>query len=338
MNLIGATLLVLMWLVVLALLYRREQRRRSGHGLWQDVLAGGLLWLLVFGFFWRTLSGAAYQPADGGDLVSFLFPTYRFAAAELAQGRLPLWNPTLYGGAPFIGDIQAGFLYLPNLALFLIKPDFPYTTLQGLAVGHVYWAGLGMYVLLRTLRWPVQPVSRPAAFFAAVAFAFADPLLIHFGNLNLIAVLSWLTWVLAAFVRALQSTRWIWTGVAGLLFAIGSYAGHAQSAFYIGLALLLLTVGWTATIAFEPQTPRRVWWRPAAMLGCLACRRSISRRMTAPMRAAFSIMPSSSMTRSTASAVASPTGCELYVRPPQKTFFRKWSAILSRMPIAPRGK
>lgn len=266
MNLIGAALLLLSWLVVVALLYRRAQRRRVADGLWQDILAGGLLWLLVFGFFWRTLSGAAYQPADGGDLVSFLFPTYRFAAAELAQGRLPLWNPTLYGGAPFIGDIQAGFLYLPNLALFLIRPDFPYTTMQGLAVGHFYWAGLGMYVLLRTLRWPVQPVSRPAAFFAAVAFAFADPLLIHFGNLNLIAVLSWLTWVLAAFVRALQSAQWRWTGVAALLFAIGSYAGHAQSTFYIGLALLLLTVGWTATIAFELQPPRRVWWRPAAML------------------------------------------------------------------------
>ncbi len=266
MNLIWLALLILIWLVVADQLRRRERRRGARTSLWMDILAGGALWLLVFGFFWRTLSGAAYQPADGGDLASFLFPTYRFAAAELSQGRLPLWNPTLYGGAPFIGDIQAGFLYPPTLALLLVAPAFPYTTLQGLAVGHLFWAGLGMYVLLRMLRWPAAPVSRPAAFFAAVAFAFADPLLIHLGNLNLIAVLSWLPWVLAAFVRGLQGAGWRWASIAALLFAVGSYAGHAQSTLYIGLALVLLTIGWMATAAFAPASTRRGWWRPAALL------------------------------------------------------------------------
>jgi hypothetical protein len=266
MNLIWLALLILIWLVAVDQLRRHERRRGERTRLWIDVLAGGALWLLVFGFFWRTLSGAAYQPADGGDLASFLFPTYRFAAAELSQGRLPLWNPTLYGGAPFIGDIQAGFFYPPILALLLAAPTFPYTTLQGLAVGHLFGAGLGMYVLLCTLRWPAAPVSRPAAFFAAVAFAFADPLLIHLGNLNLIAVLSWLPWVLAAFVRGLQGAGWRWAGIAALLFAAGSYAGHAQSTLYIGLALVLLTIGWMATAAFAPGTTRRDWWRPAALL------------------------------------------------------------------------
>lgn len=289
MTLLWLATLIIIWLVIVDQLYRRERRLGQGHGLWMDVLAGGLLWLLVFGFFWRTLSGAAYQPADGGDLVSFLFPTYRFAAAELAQGRLPLWNPALYGGAPFIGDIQAGFLYLPNLALFLANPRFPYTALQGQVVGHIYWAGLGMYVLLRTLRWPQRPVSRPAAFFAAITFAFADPLLIHFGNLNLIAVLSWMPWVLAAFVRGLQTSRWIWAGVAGVLFAVGNYAGHAQSTLYIGLALLIFTIGWTATAAFEQRATRRELWRPPAML-CVTVLMTVL--LTAPV-----LLPALELTR-----------------------------------------
>lgn len=101
-------------------------------------IAGGVLLLLTFGFFWRTLSGDVYQPADGGDLVSFLYPTYRFAAAQVHQWTLPLWNPHLYGGAPFIGDIQAGFLYPPNLLLFLLWPEFPYNVMQWLSIGHLY--------------------------------------------------------------------------------------------------------------------------------------------------------------------------------------------------------
>lgn len=271
MILIWWVLVGCLWLILIDQLRRREQRLGRRRSLWRDVLAGGVLWLLIYGFFWRTLSGAAYQPADGGDLVSFLYPTFRFAASELSQGRLPLWNPTLYAGAPFIGDIQAGFLYPPNLLLFLVNPLFPYTALQALAIGHLYWAGLGMYLLLRTLRWPAAPVSRPAALFAAVTFALADPLLIHLGNLNLIAVLSWLPWVLTAFVRGLAANNWLWAAIAGVLLAVGSYAGHAQSTLYIGLALVILTIGWVITeTGSTPFSSHVLWlraWRqPMAML------------------------------------------------------------------------
>ena len=138
---------------------RQQWRREGRRDWWWDVAAGAALLLLFLAFFWRTLSGDVYQPADGGDLLSFLYPTYRFAAAELSAGRLPLWNPTLYGGAPFLGDIQAGFLYGPNLLLFLVQPEFSYPALQWLAVLHLFWAGLGIYVLLRTLRWP--PLGEP---------------------------------------------------------------------------------------------------------------------------------------------------------------------------------
>ena len=200
---------------------------------WKDGVSALLLALLTAAFFWRTLSGDVYQPADGGDLVSFLYPTYRFAAATLARGELPLWNPTLYGGAPFIADIQAGFLYLPNLLLFLLKPDFGYVWMQWLAIGHLWWAGLGVYALCRALG-----IARPAALFAGSAFAFSDPLLIHLGNLNLIAVLSWLGWVLAAFHLAQTRRSLAWAGVAGLLFALANYAGHAQSSYYVGMAVI----------------------------------------------------------------------------------------------------
>ena len=140
------------WLATVALLWRRERAGRTSPVAAADGLASGALALLTLGFFWRTISGDVFQPADGGDLVSFLYPTYRFAAAQIQQGALPLWNPTLYAGAPFISDVQAGFLYPPNLLLFLLDPDFGYRTLQWLSIGHLYWAGLGVYVLLRTLR------------------------------------------------------------------------------------------------------------------------------------------------------------------------------------------
>ena len=135
--------------------------------LWKDFAAAFLLALLTVAFFWRTLSGDVFQPADGGDLVSFLYPTYRFAAQTLAasslvNGHLPLWNPTLYGGAPFIADIQAGFLYPPNLLLFLLNPNFDYRWMQWLSIGHLWWAGLGVYALCRVLAPPPSSPGPPS--------------------------------------------------------------------------------------------------------------------------------------------------------------------------------
>lgn len=271
----------LIWLGITGWLIWREQYKEATsvaphdahifHS--RDLLAGGLLFGLTIGFFWRTASGDVYQPADGGDLVSFLFPTYRFAAAQLQQATLPLWNPTLYGGAPFIGDIQAGFLYIPNLILFYLWPNFDYRVMQWLAVGHFYWAGLGMYVFLRFVgrgqaseyapensggRWPNRQLSRPAAIFGAIAFQFADPLLLHFGNLNLIAVLSWLPWILAVYRQALVWRSLRWAGIAGFLFAFANFAGHAQSSFYIGMVLALYTLAHWALKVGDWRSAERI--------------------------------------------------------------------------------
>ena len=227
---IGILILLLSTGAIAWLIRRRSQRR------W-DLLFATLLAGMIAAFFWRTISGVVYQPANGGDLVSFLFPIYRFAARTLSEGRLPLWNPHLYGGAPFIGDIQAGFLYPPNLLLFLLNPTFDYRWMQLLGIGHLWWAGLGVYALARTLG-----CSRPAALLAGLAFALCDILFIHLGNLNLIAVLSWTGWILAACHRALTRRSLAWAGLAAALFAIANYAGHAQSSYFLVMAVAIYSL------------------------------------------------------------------------------------------------
>jgi len=244
-------LIALLWIAVVWLLYRNGEKRPRLRSAAIDLAATGGLLALVLVFFWRTLSGDVFQPADGGDLVSFLFPTYRFAARTLAEGALPLWNPHLYGGMSFINDIQAGFLYLPNLILFRLWPDFPYVVMQWLSALHLWWAGVGTYFLIRSLRPGGEAVYPLAAFFGGVVFAFCDPLLLHFGNLNLIAVLAWLPWVMLAFHRALERRSLRWAAVAAVLFAVGSYAGHAQSSLIMGLGLVVYAVAW----ALIPPSP-----------------------------------------------------------------------------------
>lgn len=232
--------LVLAWLILLGLTCWLEARERLPIHTWRDVVAVGALGLAVLGFFWRVVSGQAFMPADGGDLASFLYPTYRFAAETLHAHHLPLWNPHLYGGTPFAADPQSGFLYPVNLLLFLVLPELTYQSLEGLSLFHFWWIGAGTYFLLRELP-PQGRLSRWAALAGALAMTFSDPMLTHFGNLNLIAVASWLPWTLWAFRRGERSMSWQWTALSGLLWGIGTLAGHPQVSLFIGLTLILDT-------------------------------------------------------------------------------------------------
>jgi hypothetical protein len=211
-----------------------NQERRSA---WQELgpLAG--LLLATMGFFWRILfTTDAWKPAGGGDLVSFLFPTYRFAAGQMSQGVLPLWNPHVYVGVPFLADMQSGLFYPLNLALFFLAPEFRYEALQAMAALHVFLAGAFMYLCLRYLE-PGRPLRVSAAFAGAIAYMFSDMFIVHFGNLNLIGVAAWLPLVFLLFWRALRSRSLGLTIAAGLVLGISTLEGHLQITLMIGLAL-----------------------------------------------------------------------------------------------------
>jgi len=238
--------LVLLWLIgylVTWLGYRRGRWTTPYH--W-DMASLGALALAALGFFWRIIWGGSWMPADGGDLASFLYPTYRFTAQSFRQGIIPLWNPHLYGGAPFIGDIQAGLLYPVNVLAFFLARPLTYPTMEWLSIFHFWWAGAGMYLLLRLNRWREgeAQLSRWASLAGALAFMFSDGFLTHFGNLNLIAVASWLPWVFWAYLRGIGDQRLEirWAVVAGVLLAGATLAGHAQVTLFIALALGLYTV------------------------------------------------------------------------------------------------
>jgi hypothetical protein len=204
-----------------------------------DLGAVALLLLATLGYFWRVLSGQAWRPAGGGDLVSFLFPTYRYAAARLSAGDLPLWNPHLYGGAPFLADTQSGLFYPPNLLLSLLAPAFAYEALQWMVALHVFWAGAAMYLCLRYLE-PGRPLRPAAALTGALAYMFSDLFVVHVGNLNLIGVAAWLPLVVLLFWRALRSRSLAAAAGAGLVLGIATLEGHLQITLTIGLGLAIM--------------------------------------------------------------------------------------------------
>lgn len=216
----------------------------------RDALALAALLLAALAFGWPLFVPGWIIPQGGGDLVSFLWPSYHYAAQTLHQvilGQAPfsalLWNPTLYSGAPFAADNQTGLFYPPNLILFLLFPSFPYWALEALVILHLFIAGAGMYVLVRAeIGWQAEGPWRPTVgILAGLAFMASDVFITHLGNYNIDAVSAYLPWVFWALRHTLRTPNFggvslRWALLTGLLFGLAALAGHAQMAFILALA------------------------------------------------------------------------------------------------------
>jgi len=264
----------LLWLIVLVVVWRWAR-----HAV-RDVLAIGIQGIATAGFFWRILFGDAWMPAGGGDLANFLYPTYKFAAESWRRGVVPLWNPYLFAGQPFLGDIQSSLFYPINLLTFFLSVPLAFRDMELLSILHFWIAGVGMYLFLRFGKWKLDvrnwkldaastnptsnfqsptsnaqsPISNPpisqslnlsrlACLAGAIAFQFSDLFITHFGNLNLIATAAWLPLVLLFYRRAIMDGRISFSVIAGIWLGIAFHAGHIQSFLFILIALGLLAIG-----------------------------------------------------------------------------------------------
>lgn len=217
-----------------------------------DVVCLALLTLAVAAFFWPLPLSRAWIPRGGGDLVSFLWPTYRFSARSLRSGVIPLWNPYLYSGAPFAADNQSGVFYPVNVLTFVLIGEPSYTVMEALVVFHIWLAGATMFALAREL--DLRP---PAALLGGLAFSLSDLFVTHIGNLNLNATAAWLPLLLLLTHRALTRRVIGWAGGAGAILAVAALAGHAQMLLFLGLTLVLY-------LLYRLAVDRRSDWRHKA--------------------------------------------------------------------------
>ncbi len=168
----------------------------------------------------------------------------------LAQGQLPLWNPQIFTGIPFLAAGQASVLYPLSLLFYVLPLEAAYgwfTALQ-LAI-----AGMNMYVLGRTLR--LGPV---AALLSGVVFMFSGFLVVSVVFTMVIAAAAWLPLLLALVEhvirkqeeKGLTSFRPVPYVVAGAaVIGIMTLAGHPEFFYYTLLvtgmyAAVRLAVAW----------------------------------------------------------------------------------------------
>ncbi|MCR4407392.1 MAG: YfhO family protein [Anaerolineae bacterium] len=262
----GALFLLISWLAVYGLVCWLKARQRISSSVQGDVLAVGVLAGVTAVFFWRVLfTRGAWIPAAGGDLASFLYPTYHYAAESLRRGDIPLWNPHLYLGTPFLADNQTAVFYPINLLFYFLTPELTYATMEWLVVVHVFLSGVFTYFCLRYLE-PGCPLHPLAALLGGLAYMLCDVNITHLGNLNIIATTTWLPLIFVFYRRAVVERRAGLAAMAGVFLAVAALVGHGQM-------LLLTVLGLGMYLLWRWLTGWRGGWRtllsPALMFALM---------------------------------------------------------------------
>jgi len=130
----------------------------------RDLCALASLLALTLAFFWKI--AFTNLILVGLDVFTYFYPYKAYAAEAIRQGHLPLWNPYLFMGVPFLANPQTGLFYPLNFPLYWLP--VPKMVSYSIVL-HVFLAGLFAYLYARlSLR-----LGRWGAWVAATVFAFS---------------------------------------------------------------------------------------------------------------------------------------------------------------------
>ena len=205
-------------------------------GFMRDLLAVILLCTLVAAFFWKI--ALAGRVLAGGDIFTYFYPYWAEATRAIRAARLPLWNPYLFMGVPFLANSQVGFFYPLNWPLWLLFPA--HRSVHLTIVLHLCLAAFNGYLWGRgSLR-----LGRAGAWTVGATFALGGYLGAQVEHVNQLQGLAWLPLMLFLWdkISNLQSpipnSK---IAFVGLVVVIGLVllAGHTQTAFIslVGVAI-----------------------------------------------------------------------------------------------------
>ncbi len=223
-----------------------------------DFLAAFVLLLPLVVLFWPvTFGGKTLIPADNlfafepwksfaadvgvsvphnellSDLILENYVWKKFILECIRNKELPLWNPYIFTGMPFLATGQHSALYPLSLLFYIIPLPRAYgifTVLQ------LWIAGLSMYFLARVLG-----MRRLASTTAALAYELSGFFVVSVVFPMIIAAASWLPAILACIEMTLRRLRegrkspLPFTILGAIFIGLHFLAGHPEISYYVAM-------------------------------------------------------------------------------------------------------
>jgi hypothetical protein len=243
-----------------------------------DLLVGLLFALLALGFVGPALlPGRALLPIDAlfgyppwqahadnfgveqphnpliADAILQNYSWKRLARESFAQGELPLWNPYILSGQPFMASGQNGSLYPLGVLFYVLPVERAYAPFIAL---HLWIGALGAYLLARVLG-----ATRLGGIIAGLTFGFCGYLVVSFLWPMVVSTAVWLPLLLAVIEWQMQHGRGprgaVWAIMAGgIVVGLQFLAGHLEMSLYLLLTAGLYTAVRLAGRLYAEGVPR----------------------------------------------------------------------------------
>jgi hypothetical protein len=218
--------------------------RRRVAGQWRHLLGISVILILLVVMFADVLftTSDIVLSSKGGDISSHYVHLRTFGFGELKKGNLPLWNPHIFCGTPYVGGFLSAMLYPPNL-IFLILPLS--AAINWCIVGHLFLMGLFFYL------WAAyRGLCAMACTVCAVILMLCGAVFSHVfaGHISQLCTMAYAPLLLLSIDGLIEqkSLRWVLVGIVAIAMQV--LAGFPQYAFYTSLAAMLyliLRLVWT---------------------------------------------------------------------------------------------
>ncbi|MFZ5917577.1 MAG: oligosaccharide flippase family protein [Chloroflexota bacterium] len=268
-----------------------------------DVLVAGVLLALALALFLpQTFGGKTLLPVDNlfqwqpwqsfaaeygisvphnallSDLILENYVWKRFILESLHQpggltDKLPLWNPQLFAGVPFLAAGQHSALYPFSILFYILPLAQAYGWFSAL---QLFLAGLFTYVFCRVI-----DINRFGSLLAGVTFMLSGFMVVSVVFTMIIAAAAWLPLLLATvelIVRAekdgFQRRTLLYVALGAIALGCQILAGHAEITYYTLLIVAVYALWRLAGTAIDfrsrVHTPRIVAWLALLLLVGLA--------------------------------------------------------------------
>jgi hypothetical protein len=124
-----------------------------------------LLIILTFFLFFPLLCSNKFIN-NFGDIYRYYYPHKLLAKESIVKGIIPLWNPYIFTGCPFLAQIQTSIFYPLNLVFYLFPINLGFKLFYLL---HFILLATFMYFLLSTITGDAT-----AAFYGSIVFTFSS--------------------------------------------------------------------------------------------------------------------------------------------------------------------
>lgn len=175
-------------------------------------------------------SGSEVLGSQFTDLRSEFFYTRFFGFNIVSSFSVPLWNPHIFGGMPFIATLHPAIFYPLNLIFTAFS--IVHAINWSIAL-HLFLSGVFTYYLLKYFE-----VGRFGAIIGGIVYTFSAPQVMHIyaGHLNALTAMVW-TPLMFLFLGRLVRDGFKYGIPLGITISMQMLAGQPQYLFYSLLSL-----------------------------------------------------------------------------------------------------